>query len=106
MITPSTSAADQRGMGSPSDSSASPEEEMSSTAPPTSPSTATSANGTRNQVGSRAASAPIGSAAMALDRSVDEPASSSPNTSSTSGAIEAPNVVQPTTPPDDAVRGR
>ncbi len=39
---------------------------MSSTAPPTRPSTATITNGTRNQVGSSVASAPIGSAAIAL----------------------------------------
>jgi len=37
---------------------------MSSTAPPMRPSTATIANGTRNQVGSRTASAPIGSLAI------------------------------------------
>ena len=79
---------------------------MSSTAPPTSPSTATTANGTRNQVGSVAASAPIGSLAIASDNSVDDPASSSPKTRSTTGATEAPNVVQPTTPRDEAVRGR
>ena len=36
----------------------------------------------------------------ASDRSGDEPASSSPNTSSTSGASDEPNVVQPTTPRD------
>ena len=38
---------------------------------------ATTANGTRNQVGSVAASAPIGSLAIASDNSVDDPASSS-----------------------------
>ena len=79
---------------------------MSSTAPPTRPSTATIANGTRNQVGSSAASAPIGSAAIASDSSVDDPASSSPNTSSTIGASDEPNVVQKTTPRLDADRGR
>ena len=79
---------------------------MSSSAPPIRPSTATSANGTRNHVGIAAASAPTGSLPIAVDRSGDEPASSSPNTSSTTGAIEAPNVVQPTTPPDEARRGR
>ena len=79
---------------------------MSSTAPPTRPSTATSTNGTRNQVGSRSASAPIGSAAILVDRSCDDPASSSPNTSSTSGATAEPAVVQPTTPREDASRGR
>ncbi len=79
---------------------------MSSTAPPTRPSTATIANGTRNQVGSSAASAPIGSAAIASDSSVDDPASSSPKTSSRIGATDEPNVVQKTTPRLDASRGR
>ena len=79
---------------------------MSSTAPPTSPSTATSANGTRNHVGRAAARAPTGSCAIASDSSVDDPASSNPKTRSTTGAIEAPNVVQPTTPPEEALRGR
>ncbi len=79
---------------------------MSSTAPPTRPSTATSAKGTRNQVGSRSVSAPIGSAAILVDRSCDEPASSSPNTSNTSGAIDEPIVVQATTPREEALRGR
>ena len=71
---------------------------MSSTAPPTRPRTATSANGTRNQVGSSVVSAPIGSAPIAADRSPEEPASSRPKISSTTGASAAPNVVQPTTP--------
>ena len=59
---------------------------MSSTAPPTRPSTATSANGTRNQVGSTVVSAPIGSAAMASLRSGEEPASSRPKISRITGA--------------------
>ena len=79
---------------------------MSSTAPPTSPSTATRANGIRNQVGSTVVSAPIGSAAIALLRSAEEPASSSPKISSTTGASEQPNVVQATTAPLRALRGR
>ena len=48
---------------------------MSSTAPPTRPSTATIANGTRNQVGSSVVSAPIGSVKIA---------SPSPSTDATS----------------------
>ena len=79
---------------------------MSSTAPPTSPSTATIANGTRNQVGSSAASAPIGFAPIAVDRLVDEPASSRPKISSTIGATAEPNVVQPITPRLDELLGR
>ena len=79
---------------------------MSSTAPPTRPSTATSANGTRYQVGSRAASAPTGSAAIAVLSLPDEPASSSPNTSRMTGASEEPNVVQPITPRLEDRRGR
>ncbi len=79
---------------------------MSSTAPPTRPSTATTANGTRNHIGSVIAIAPTGSVAMCAARSGDEPASSRPTTSSTIGANEEPNVVQPTTPRADAERGR
>ena len=79
---------------------------MSSTAPPTRPSTATTANGTRNQIGSVIAIAPTGSLAMAAASSGDEPASSRPITRSTSGASDEPNVVQPTTPRADAERGR
>jgi hypothetical protein len=79
---------------------------MSSTAPPTRPSTATIANGTRNHSGSNVVSAPIGSSAIALFRAVDDPASSSPNASSTSGATDAPNVVHPITPRPDDERGR
>ena len=51
-------------------------------------------------------SAPIGSPAIASLRCADEPASSRPNTSSTIGATDAPNVVQPTTPAPDDLRGR
>ena len=47
-------------------------------AAPTSPRTATTTKGTRNQVGSRSASAPMGSAAIAVLRLADDPASSSP----------------------------
>lgn len=79
---------------------------MSSTAPPIRPSTATRANGTRNQVGSAMASVPTGSVASAALKSFEDAASSSPNPSSATGASDAPNVVQPTTPRLDAVRGR
>ena len=79
---------------------------MSSTDPPTRPSTATMMNGTRYQVGSRLASAPIGSAAIAVDRLDDEPASSSPKTTRKIGAMEEPNVVQPITPRPEDRRGR
>ncbi len=79
---------------------------MSRTAPPTRPRTATTANGTRNQVGRIVVSAPIGSAATALFSVLEEPASSRPKTSRNSGATEAPNVVQPITPLLDELRGR
>src|SRR5438309_10200883 len=79
---------------------------MSSTDPPTSPSTATMMNGTRYQVGSRLASAPIGSLAIAADRLVDEPANSRPKTTKKSGAREEPNARQPTTPRLEHRRGR
>src|ERR1700730_10724601 len=79
---------------------------MSSTAPPTSPSTATMANGTRYQVGSSVVSAPIGSAAIALLSLAEEPASSRPKRSRKIGATADPNVVQPITPRPDERRGR
>jgi len=79
---------------------------MSSTDPPISPSTATMANGTRNQVGSSVASAPIGSAPIAKLSLLDEPASSRPNTSRKMGAMEEANVVHPTTPVPEDRRGR
>src|ERR1017187_2758815 len=79
---------------------------MSSTDPPTSPSTATMANGTRYQVGSSVVSAPIGSPAMALLSLAEEPASSNPKMSRKIGATEDPNVVQPVTPRPDERRGR
>ncbi len=79
---------------------------MSSTDPPTRPSTATMANGTRNQVGSRVVSAPIGSAPIALLSLAEEPASSRPKTSRKIGATEDPNVVQPITPRLEDRRGR
>ena len=79
---------------------------MSSTEPPIKPSTATIANGTRNQVGSRVASAPMGSAPIAELRLLDEPASSRPNTSRKMGATDEANVVQPTTPLPEDRRGR
>src|SRR4029079_19244483 len=79
---------------------------MSITAPPTRPSTATTANGTRNQIGSVIAIAPTGSVAIAAASPGDEPASSRPTTSSTSSANDEPKVVQPTTLRADAERGR
>jgi len=79
---------------------------MSSTAPPTRPSTATMTNGTRYQVGKIVDSAPIGSVLMALSSLLDDPASSSPNTRRNTGAIEEPNVVQNTTPAPEDRRGR
>ena len=79
---------------------------MSRTAPPTRPSTATSANGTRNHVGSKVVNAPIGSVAMAALSSCDEPASISPKINSTTGPSDAPKVVQPTTPALEACRGK
>ncbi len=79
---------------------------MSSTAPPMRPSTATMANGTRNQVGSRMASAPIGSLAIEVLSAFEEPASSSPKMSRTIGATAPPKVVQPATPALEDLRGR
>ena len=79
---------------------------MSSTAPPMRPSTATIANGTRNQVGSSTVSAPIGSAPIAVLSAFEEPASSSPKVSRTIGATAAPKVVQPATPALEDLRGR
>src|SRR6478609_3438794 len=52
---------------------------MSSTAPPISPSTATTANGTRYQVGRMVVRAPIGSSLIAARSSGSEPASPRPN---------------------------
>ena len=79
---------------------------MSSTEPPISPSTATIANGTRNQVGSSVASAPIGSACIAEFRLLDEPASSRPNTTRKIGAMDEANVVHQTTPAPEDRLGR
>ncbi|HEX6453809.1 MAG TPA: hypothetical protein VF060_30650 [Trebonia sp.] len=79
---------------------------MSSTAPPTSPSTATMTNGTRYHVGRICDSAPIGSVLIADDNVADDPASSSPNPSRNTGATDAPNVVHHTTPPPLTDRGR
>ena len=60
----------------------------------------------RYQVGSRLASAPIGSAAIAEERAFEEPASYRPKITRTIGAMEEPNVVQPTTPRPEDRRGR
>ena len=57
-------------------------------------------------MGSSEVSAPIGLAPMAELRLADEPASSSPKTSSTTGATDEPNVVQPITPRPEERRGR
>src|SRR5580693_7620273 len=62
---------------------------MSSTDPPIRPSTATMANGTRNQEGSSVPSAPSGFAPIAERRLLDEPASSRPNSTRKIGAIGA-----------------
>ena len=51
---------------------------MSSTAPPTRPSTATMTNGTRYQVGRIVASAPIGSVLIALDSDGGRPGEQQP----------------------------
>src|ERR1700735_36126 len=79
---------------------------MSSTAPPTRPSTATSTNGTRYHVGKMVDSAPIGSVLMADDSDADDPASSTPKPSRNSGAMDEPNVVHHTTPAPEDRRGR
>ncbi len=63
-------------------------------------------NGTRYQVGSSVVSAPIGSPAIASDRSLLDSASRMPKTVRTTGATAPPNVVQPKTPRLDALRGR
>src|SRR6478672_8268582 len=72
---------------------------MSSTAPPTRPSTATTMNGTRYQVGSSVVSAPIGSLAMLSLSLLLDSASKMPNTVRTTGATAPPNVAQPTPKP-------
>ena len=65
-----------------------------------------SANGTRYQVGSRVVRAPTGSLAIALFKFESEPASSTPYTTRSTGAMAAPKVVHATTPTLDALRGR
>ena len=79
---------------------------MSSTAPPTSPRTATMTKGTRNHVGNSRAKAPTGSSPIAELSEADEPARSRPKKTRMTGAIEDPNVVHHTTPPVEALRGR
>ena len=69
---------------------------MPSTAPLTRARIAARRNGTRNHVGSRVPSVPMGSATIPADSSSDEPASSSPNTTSSTGATAPPKVFQPT----------
>jgi len=78
---------------------------MSSTAPPMRPSTATIANGTRNQVGSRTASAPIGSLAIEVLSPLGGAGQQRPKTSRTMGASEEPKVVQKATPALEDLRG-
>ena len=79
---------------------------MSSTAPLTSPAIATSAKGTRNQVGRIVVRAPIGSEATALDSLPSEAHSSTPYPTRISTGRLPPTVGQPTTPRVDAERGR
>ena len=79
---------------------------MSSSAPDTSPITATTTNGTRNNVGRIVARAPIGSVPMASRSFASEPASSRPKKNSTTLARDSPVAVQPATPALDDVRGR
>ncbi len=76
------------------------------TDPAARPSSATMANGTRNHVGSRLASAPIGSAPIAWFSGDDEPASSRPDASRSTGATDPANVVHHTTPSPDDRLGR
>jgi hypothetical protein len=79
---------------------------MSSTAPPTSPRTATMTKGTRNQVGNNVANAPTGSLPIAELSCDDEPAKRRPKKTRMTGAIDEPKVVHQTTPLVDALRGR
>jgi hypothetical protein len=74
MIVPSIRAATERGTRS------------LSVSRPARPRTATIAKGTRNQVGRKMVSAPIGSIAMVLVRPVEDPASSRPKTNRKIGA--------------------
>ena len=71
---------------------------MPRTAPLTRARTAASRNGTRNQVGSRVASVPIGSAATPSRISVDEPARARPKHTRSTGASAPPKVFQKTMP--------
>ena len=79
---------------------------MSSTAPLTRPPIATSANGTRNQVGRIVVSAPIGSSATACDSWSSEAHSRTPYPTRTTTGRLPPKVGQKTTPRVEAVRGR
>ena len=79
---------------------------MSSTAPLTRPPIATSAKGTRNQVGRIVVSAPIGSSATACESLSSEAHSSTPYATRITTGRLPPSVGQPTTPRVDAVRGR
>src|SRR5689334_19450409 len=98
MMTPSIPAATGRGTRSPAESSASPDEYTSMTAPAMSPSTTTIANGMMNHGCVSVTSGPSEYAPIASLSDFEDPASSRPKTSSTTGAAAAPNVVQPTTP--------
>ena len=64
------------------------------------------AKGTRNHVGSKLVRAPTGLLPISLLSELEEPAMSSPKNSSTSGAMDEPNVVHHTTPLVDELRGR
>ena len=78
MITPSIAAAMWRFTGRPIETKVIPDEYRSRIAPPISPSTATKANGIRYQVGSKVVRAPIGSEAIAPDKSFELPANIDP----------------------------
>ncbi len=67
---------------------------------------ATTANGTRNQIGRMVVSAPIGSAPIAELSLAEEPASSRPTITRSTGASAAPKVVQPITERAGVARGR
>ena len=77
------------------------------TMPPIRPRIATSAKGTRNQVGSSVVSAPIGSLPIASERdSFAEPTRRMPKKTRMTVGSAAPSVVHPTTPRVEAARGR
>ena len=99
-------AATWRFTGNPIETKVIPDEYRSRIAPPTSPRIATSAKGIKYQVGSIVVSAPIGSDAIALLKVFDEPASSAPYITSTTGIRDEPNTVQKITPALEVFLGR